>query len=131
MSKLALVNVEAITTLNNIINEYIAEFHMMPHKKEIGIPRTTKERKAEQMMAASYIDELDYDTVRDAVNKTVSVMREVEYEIATSDLSQYKDRRKKAEEILSILHIGRAYPDKAIKRLKGLRPKLKMANNEI
>jgi hypothetical protein len=123
-SKMSMVNVEAATTLNSIIDEYISEFHMMPRKKEIGIPKSTKERKAEQMMAASSIDELEYETVREAVSKTVSVMREIEYEIVTHDLSEYKDRRRKVEEILSILHVGRAYPDKAIKRLKSLRPKL-------
>jgi len=66
-----------------------------------------------------------------AVYKTTSIMRGIEQELVSYDLSKYIKRRKTVEQINSIMHISRAYPDNAIKRLKELRPKIEMTVHEI
>jgi hypothetical protein len=124
MEKIDAVNIEAVQTLNAIISEYLQEFDLSPHPKSPGLPQTPRQKAVENMIAASVIDELNYDTVRSAVNKVVYIMRSIEQDMISSDLSKYFNRRKNVEQIGSILHIGRAYPDKAIKRLRDLRPKM-------
>jgi len=49
-------------------------------------------------------------------------MKDIEYE-ATNSVDEYVTRRKRMEQVKSILLIGRSHPDSAIKRLKGLKPK--------
>ena len=49
-------------------------------------------------------------------------MRDIEQDLVSHDLSKYINRRKKVEQLGSIMHISRAYPDNAMKRLKALKP---------
>ena len=121
--KQALVGVEAITTLNDLVMAYLDEFNMRPKPKDVGIPQTRAEKAAENLIKASYAEETDYQSVMSAINKTVGVMRDIEQDLISHDLGKYIDRRRKVEQLGSIMHISRAYPDSALKRLKEMKPK--------
>jgi len=121
--KQALVGVEALTTLNDLVMAYLDEFNMRPKPKEVGIPQTRAEKAAENLIRASHAEETDYQSVMSAINKTVGVMRDIEQDLISHDLGKYIDRRRKVEQLGSIMHISRAYPDNALKRLKDMRPK--------
>lgn len=121
--KQALVGVEALTTLNDLVMAYLDEFNMRPKPKEVGIPQTRAEKAAENLIRASHAEETDYQSVMSAINKTVGVMRDIEQDLISHDLGKYIDRRRKVEQLGSIMHISRAYPDSALKRLKDMRPK--------
>ena len=73
----------------------------------------------DQIMKASRLDEEDLDSVMDAVDRVLFVMKAVA-ENGTGDMEGHRVRQKKMAEIRSIMNIGRAYPDAAIKRLKAL-----------
>jgi hypothetical protein len=122
--KQRMVGNEAIITLNNIVMDYLNEFNMRPKPKEVGIPLTQGEKAAQAMMEASSIDEPEYEDVVAAVSKTISIMKNIEQDLVSNDLSKYINRRRTVEQINSIMAISRSYPDNAIKRLKGLRPKI-------
>ena len=126
-----MVGIEAILTLNDLVMDYLNEFNMRPKPKAAGIPLTQAEKAAQAMIEASGIDEPEHDKVVSAVYKTTSIMRGIEQELVSYDLSKYIKRRKTVEQINSIMHISRAYPDNAIKRLKELRPKIEMTVHEI
>ena len=126
-----MVGIEAILTLNDLVMDYLNEFNMRPKPKAAGIPLTQAEKAAQAMIEASGIDEPEHDKVVSAVYKTASIMRGIEQELVSYDLSKYIKRRKTVEQINSIMHISRAYPDNAIKRLKELRPKIEMTVHEI
>jgi len=119
----ALIGVEALTTLNDLVMEYLDEFNMRPKPKDVGIPQTRAEKAAENLIRASHAEETDYQSVMSAINKTVGVMRDIEQDLISHDLGKYIDRRRKVEQLGSIMHISRAYPDSALKRLKDMRPK--------
>ena len=89
-----------------------------------SVYQTQAQRAAQAMIEASGVDEPDYDKVVLAVNRTVSIMRDIEQDLVSHDLGKYIGRRKTVEQIKSIMHISRAYPDNAIKRLKELRSKV-------
>ena len=126
-----MVGIEAILTLNDLVMDYLNEFNMRPKPKAAGIPLTQAEKAAQAMIEASGIDEPEHDKVVSAFYKTTSIMRGIEQELVSYDLSKYIKRRKTVEQINSIMHISRAYPDNAIKRLKELRPKIEMTVHEI
>ena len=119
----ALVGVEALTTLNDLVYAYLDEFNMRPKPKDVGIPQTRAEKAAENLIRASHAEETDYQSVMSAINKTVGVMCDIEQDLISHDLGKYIDRRRKVEQLGSIMHISRAYPDSALKRLKDMRPK--------
>jgi len=124
MEKQKLVYMEAALTLTGLIDEYILNFGF--RKRRIGkdgkeIINQTLEKKADMLTEASMIDEWEQDSIVSSVRRTIDAMKVIEYECSGSDLSEYKDRRKNVEKILSIMHIGRTYHDDAIKRLKKLR----------
>ena len=123
--------IEAILTLNDLVMEYLNEFNMRPKPKAPGVPLTQAEKAAQAMIEASDIDEPEHDKVVSSVYKTVAIMRGIEQELVSYDLSKYIKRRKTVEQINSIMHISRAYPDNAIKRLKELRPKIEMTVHGI
>jgi anion-transporting ArsA/GET3 family ATPase len=116
------VCLEAIFTLNALVEEYLNEFNMRPKPKDVGIPLTKAEKAAEAMLNASSADDLTNATVTTAIRRTVGVMRDIEQDLISHDLSKYIERRKKVEQLGSIMHIGRAYPESAVKRLKLLKP---------
>ena len=118
-----MVGIEAILTLNDLVMDYLNEFNMRPKPKEVGIPQTRAEKAAENLIRASHAEETDYQSVMSAINKTVGVMRDIEQDLISHDLGKYIDRRRKVEQLGSIMHISRAYPDSALKRLKDMRPK--------
>ena len=105
-----MVGIEAILTLNDLVMDYLNEFNMRPKPKAAGIPLTQAEKAAQAMIEASGIDEPEHDKVVSAVYKTTSIMRGIEQELVSYDLSKYIKRRKTVEQINSIMHIGRAYP---------------------
>ena len=115
------VCLEAIFTLNALVEEYLNEFNMRPKPKDVGIPQTKAEKAAEAMLNASSADDLTNATVTTAIRRTVGVMRDIEQDLISHDLSKYIERRKKVEQLGSIMHIGRAYPESAVKRLKLLK----------
>jgi hypothetical protein len=118
------VNMAAAVTLNDIVTEYISEFGMIPKNKKEDDKLTESEKEANFLIKASWLDDLTYDTILAACNRTIEVMKNIEYDLISGDLYEHKERRRKVEQILSIMHIGRAYPESAVKRLKGLRPKI-------
>ena len=118
------VNMAAAVTLNDIVTEYISEFGMIPKNKKEDDKLTESEKEENFLIKASWLDDLTYDTILAACNKTIEVMKNIEYDLISGDLYEHKERRRKVEQILSIMHIGRAYPESAVKRLKGLRPKI-------
>lgn len=120
--KQELVGVEAVVVLNNLVMAYLDEFNMRPKPKEVGIPQTRAEKAAENLIKASHAEETDYGSVVSVINKTASVMRDIEQDLISHDLGKYIDRRRKVEQLNSIMHISRAYPDNAMKRLKALKP---------
>ena len=122
--KTQLVGLEAIMTLNDLIMEYLDVFNMHPKFDVPSVYQTQAQRAAQAMIEASGVDEPDYDKVVLAVNRTVSIMRDIEQDLVSHDLGKYIGRRKTVEQIKSIMHISRAYPDNAIKRLKELRLKV-------
>lgn len=126
-----IIGIEAILTLNDLVMEYLNEFNMRPKPKAPGVPLTQAEKAAQAMIEASDIDEPEHDKVVSSVYKTVAIMRGIEQELVSYDLSKYIKRRKTVEQINSIMHISRAYPDNAIKRLKELRPKIEMTVHGI
>ena len=126
-----MVGIEAILTLNDLVMEYLNEFNMRPKPKAPGVPLTQAEKAAQAMIEASDIDEPEHDKVVSSVYKTVAIMRGIEQELVSYDLSKYIKRRKTVEQINSIMHISRAYPDNAINRLKELRPKIEMTVHGI
>lgn len=119
---LQLVGVEAVLVLNDLVMAYLDEFNMRPKPKDVGIGPTRAEKAAENLIKASYAEETDYPSVLTTINRTVGVMRDIEQDLVSHDLSKYIDRRKKVEQLGSIMHISRAYPDNAMKRLKALKP---------
>ena len=120
--KQKLVGVEAVLVLNDLVMAYLDEFNMRPKPKEVGIPQTRAEKAAENLIKASHAEETDYGSVVSVINKTASVMRDIEQDLISHDLGKYIDRRRKVEQLNSIMHISRAYPDNAMKRLKALKP---------
>jgi hypothetical protein len=121
--KQALIGVEALTTLNELVYAYLDEFNMRPKPKDVGIPQTKAEKAAENLIKASYAEEADHKSVVSIVNRSVSVMKDIEQDLISHDLGKYIERRKKVEQLVSIMNISHAYPDNALKRLKDLRPK--------
>jgi hypothetical protein len=116
------VCLEAIFTLNALVEEYLNEFNMRLKPKEVGIPQTKAEKAAEAMLNASSADELTNTTVITAIRRTVGVMRDIEQDLISHDLSKYIERRRRVEQLGSIMHISSAYPESAVKRLKLLKP---------
>jgi len=124
MEKQQIVYMEAALTLTGLVDEYILNFGFRKRsidKKGKEIINTFLEKKADNLTEASTTEEWEQDCIVSSVHKTIDVMKEIEYECSGSNLSEYKDRRRSVEKILSIMHIGRTYHDDAIKRLKKLR----------
>ena len=110
MDKQQIIILDASILIGELIQEYIDNFKF----------RDT--RKTENLINASFIEEPTMDEVKGAIWRILNVMKDIEYD-ATSMVDEYVNRRKKIEQIKSILLIGRSHPDSAIKRLKGLKPK--------
>lgn len=106
--------IEALSVMNDIIKNYIDRFFSDRTKHAYVIDRLTK---------VSASAEIERDYVNQALNNTVDVLKEFEYNFV-GDLGDMKTERKKLEQIVSILKVGIAYPDNALKRLKSLRPKM-------
>lgn len=119
-----MVNTEASITLNDLVIGYIKEFGLSPNVREKDEPvkKTPSEKRGEMLVHASFIEEPDYTSVIRAVRRTVSVLEDFENEVVTGDLSEQREWRRKIEQIASIMHVSRTYPENAIKRLKRLRP---------
>ena len=121
-----IVYLECVVTLNEIVARYIKEFNMRPVKKNGDKKITESEKMADLLVSASHVEDINYDNVVSACNKTISIMKDIEYELISGDLGEHKDQRRLVEQLLSILHIGRSYPDNAIKRAKALMQKTVM-----
>ena len=115
---------EAATTLLSLVDEYIDRFGFLKRKKTKDgkeIVNLILERRADNLLSASSIEEWDYESIVASTRRTIDAMRDIEYECSGTDLSAYKDRRRNVEKILSIMHIGKTYHEDAIKRLKKIR----------
>jgi hypothetical protein len=117
-----MIGTEALITLNALVMDYLSEFNMRPKPEDKDTP-SESEKAYDALVKASQSDESDYDSVRNAVSKTVYIMRDIENNLISHNLANYIERRRAIEQINSILHIGRAYPQQAISRVKALRPK--------
>jgi len=107
MDKQQIIILDASILIGELIQEYIDNF------------KFRDPRKTENLINASFIEEPTMDEVKGAIWR---IVKDIEYD-ATSMVDEYVNRRKKIEQIKSILLIGRSHPDSAIKRLKGLKPK--------
>ena len=116
-----MVGAEALVTLNTLVRCYVKEFNLKPKPEDREVP-SDMEKAYDNLVKASQSDETDYNSVRQAVLKTVSVLRDIENNLVSHNLPDYIKSRRNIEQINSILHIGRVYPNNAIKRLKALRP---------
>ena len=105
------VFVEASVLLSDLVGGYIDYF------------KFRDEKKIKSLMDASAIIEETHDGVKAAIARTVGAMHEIEYN-ATGELNEYVRHRKNLEQVKSIVYIGQTFPEKAIKRMKGLRTKL-------
>ena len=115
---------EAAKTLLSLVDEYIDHFGFLKRKKTKDgkeIINRVLEKRAETLTVASCVEEWDQESIVESTRRTIEAMKEIEYECSGTDLSQYKDRRRNLEKILSIMHIGRTYHDDAMKRLKKIR----------
>lgn len=121
-----IVYLECVVTLNEIVARYIKEFNMRPVKKNGDKKIIESEKMADLLVSASHVEDINYDNVVSACNKTIGIMKDIEYELINGDLGEHKDQRRLVEQLLSILHIGRSYPDNAIKRAKALMQKTVM-----
>jgi len=110
MDKQQIIILDASILIGELIQEYIDNF------------KFRDPRKTENLINASFIEEPTMDEVKGTIWRILNVMKDIEYD-ATSMVDEYVNRRKKIEQIKSILLIGRSPPDSAIKRLKGLKPK--------
>lgn len=110
MDKQQIIILDASILIGELIQEYIDNF------------KFRDPRKTENLINASFIEEPTMDEVKGAIWRILNVMKDIEYD-ATSMVDEYVNRRKKIEQIKSILLIGRSHPDSAIRRLKGLKPK--------
>jgi hypothetical protein len=118
------VYMEAATTLLSLVDEYIDRFGFSKRKKTKDgkeIINPIFERRIDNLLSASSIEEWDYESIVASTRRTIDAMRDIEYECSGTDLSAYKDRRRNVEKILSIMHIGKTYHEDAIKRLKKIR----------
>lgn len=87
---------------------------------------TKKPYIRDQVMRASRLDEEDLDSLSDAADRVLRVMRSIE-EMGTGDVEGHRVRQMRVAEIASIMHIARAFPDKAVARLKAL-PSKRLVN---
>lgn len=121
-----LLYVDASVTLSSLVDDYIRNTGLrkrLKRKDGTEIINRHREKMADTLTDASHVEECNHDSILGCVRKTIDVMKDIEYQCSGSDLSEYKNRRKDVEKIISILHIGRTYHDDAIKRLKNLRKK--------
>lgn len=125
MEQASKLYLEAATTLDALIDEYINhfEFRKIRYTKDgKAFVNSYFAKKADSLIEASAMDDLDHRSVTQAVRRTMDVMVDLERICTAIVLPEYRERRKNLEKILSILHIGRTYHDDAIRRLKKLRP---------
>jgi hypothetical protein len=101
------VFMHAAISLDKLIKEYL-DFVV-----------TKRPYVTDQIMRASRLDEEDYDSVADAADRVLRVMRNIE-EMGTGDVEGHRVRQMKMAEMISIMNIARAFPDKAVKRLQAL-----------
>ena len=106
-----LVAVEAEQTINGILYQYIERF---------CFNRSDRRKALTTLMEASQLPELDYDGIKLTVVRLSDTMRSIEMD-STGDISEMAKWRKAIDQISSIMHISRAYPKDAMKRLKRLR----------
>lgn len=106
-----LVALEAEQSINAIMNQFVDRFH---------INRSDRKHYLTFLTQASFIPELDYDGVRSAVVRVTETLKMIEYN-SSGDISEMAKWRRAFEQIGSIMHISRAYPNDAVKRLKKLR----------
>ena len=80
---------------------------------------TRRDYVTQRLMEASHIKEDTYEAVCEAVDSVLFIMRELE-QGGLGDMTGHRLRQHRMAELKSIMHIARAFPDKALKRLKEL-----------
>lgn len=105
----------AAVAVNQIVNGYM-DF-LAPAKREY---------LAERLMRASYIEEETYQSVSEAVGRTLHIMKNVE-ELGSGDMTGHRQWQRRLAEVKSIMHIARSHPQAAVSRLKTL-PTKKLLN---
>ena len=128
------IAVSAIMSLYVIVEIYIKQFFPKPktRKNEINDNtlekreriKTKREKGIELLINASTVNEETIDGVSLAVLSTIEAMRKLEHD-SSGDITERKEFRRLIEQIKSIMHIGKAYPDDAMKRLSRLSDKLR------
>jgi hypothetical protein len=78
----------------------------------------------DQFMNASAIDDGDLNNLKTTIRRTGKWLWNYQYGATGIVSEQIVESRKAIEQLVSILHIGQAYPEKAAARAIKLRPKL-------
>ena len=90
------------------------------HTDELEVPQ----KLVDQVMAASTIENGDLKNLKRAMERTARLIKDYQYNSAGVPSEHIADSRRAMEQLGSILHIGIAYPDKALARAIKLRPKV-------
>ena len=80
------------------------------------MPMAMKDKTRERLIVASACGDA-FEDVRKAVKNVSRIMREITWEL-TGDVTDLNGIIRRVEELGSIAHIARSYPDKAIARAK-------------
>lgn len=107
----------AADTIHHFTNQYIKKFGFEKARNRKVEDRTVK--MLNRLVHASYVEEKTYEGILKAVKNLSYVFLDIELDAGANYLEMTK-WRKSLEEINSIMHIGRTYPDNAIIRLKHL-----------
>ncbi|CAB4131111.1 hypothetical protein UFOVP120_60 [uncultured Caudovirales phage] len=111
MTPMEKVLIEVETSFNLFVQIILCEFDPERHRHLI-----------EQLMVMSAIDNGDLSNLKRAVDRTARWVKDYQYNSPGVPSEQIADARRCIEQLSSIIHIGRAYPDKAASRAIKLRP---------
>lgn len=81
------------------------------------LPGLMNERNDNRFADALRSNSEDFEDLPTIIKRVSSVMQDICFDF-TGDVSTLSSIRKKVDELNSILHIGRSYPDSAMRRLK-------------
>lgn len=83
-------------------------------------PDVIFEARKKMILDALKSNKEDFSDAKTIISKMVSAMDRITYDV-TSDPTDLVSIQKKVKELDSILHIGRSYPDNAVKRARNIK----------
>jgi len=82
-------------------------------------PNALNEAEQERLVLASSCDSDDLAGLLPAIQRTARVMKDMAYD-CSGDIEDLRSIARKVQELGSVLHIARAYPDQALARAKAI-----------